>query len=204
MLHLNTIDTLTHQTLISLLNKSYLTDFSLVGGTALSLRFGHRLSLDLDLFSIKEFTPTEIDDSLKLDYSDYIYRGNNRYMLFCNIDRIKIDIIYHPFSLLQPVEIIDDIRMFSIPDIAAMKQFAVCKRGTRKDFYDIWILLQHFSPNQLFEFFIKKYGEEKLIFLQKSLLYFEEADASDQPEVLIDKLPWEKVKKDVYNSFVNI
>lgn len=33
-----------------------LNDFYLAGGTALSLYFGHRLSIDIDLFSTKEFS----------------------------------------------------------------------------------------------------------------------------------------------------
>lgn len=32
-----------------------LQDFALVGGTALSLLYGHRMSVDLDLFSNKSF-----------------------------------------------------------------------------------------------------------------------------------------------------
>ena len=149
MLHLNTIDETMHKVLLSLLGKKYLSDFSLVGGTSLSLRYGHRKSIDLDLFSSKEFDPATLDELIKIDYPDYVYRGNNRYMLFCNIGPVKTDIIYHPFELLSPVETIDSIRMFSIEDVAAMKLFAICKRGTRKDFYDLWMLVQHFTPAQL-------------------------------------------------------
>ena len=165
MLHLNTIDKVSHQVLLSLLKKEYLKDFALVGCTSLSLRYGHRKSIDLDLFSTKEFDPALLDVLLKSDYPGYVYRGNNRYMLFCNIGPVKSDIIYHPFDFLSPIETIENIRMFSIEDVAAMKLFAICKRGTRKDFYDLWMLLQHFTPKKLKSFFIEKYGEEKLIYL---------------------------------------
>jgi predicted nucleotidyltransferase component of viral defense system len=201
MLHLNTIDEITKQMLLSLLSKNYLTDFALVGGTSLSLRFGHRKSIDIDLFSAKEFDPLVLDELLKVDYPEYVYRGNNKYMLFCNIASVKADIVFHPFSLLKPLETITGIRMFSVQDVAAMKLFAICKRGTRKDFYDVWVLLQHFKPGELFDFFIEKYGADKLIFLKKSLVYFEDAEQSDQPEVLIKNLSWQTVKKTVYHSF---
>jgi predicted nucleotidyltransferase component of viral defense system len=204
MLHLNTIDETTHRVLLSLLGKKYLNDFSLVGGTSLSLRYGHRKSIDIDLFSPKEFTPSMLDELIKTDYPEYVYRGNNRNMLFCNIGPVKTDIIYHPFALLSPVETINDIRMFSIEDVAAMKMFAVCKRGTRKDFYDVWALLRHFTPQKLAALFVEKYGEEKLIFLKKSIVYFEEADDSEQPEILIKDLKWEQVKKIVYTRFINL
>lgn len=134
MLHLKTIDDATQQVLISLLNKEYLKDFALVGGTSLSLRYGHRRSIDIDLFSTKDFDAALLDDLIKSDYPQYVYRGNSRNMLFCNIGPVKADLVYHPFQLLSPIETISNIRMFSIEDVAAMKLFAICKRGTRKIF----------------------------------------------------------------------
>lgn len=204
MLHLNTIDNETHKVLLSALQKDYLQNFSLAGGTSLSLRFGHRKSIDIDLFSTKEFEPAVIDELLKLDYTGYQYRGNNRLMLFCNINDIKCDIIYHPFRLLYPVETIENIRMFSVQDVAAMKLFAICKRGTKKDFYDLWLLVQHYTPKELAGFFVKKYGHDKLIYLRKSILYYEDAEYSTEPEILLANLNWEKVKKEVYTQFINL
>ena len=204
MLHLNTIDKTMQTVLLSLLSRKYLDDFSLVGGTSLSLRYGHRKSIDIDLFSPKEFSPPIMDELIRADYSDYVYRGNNRYMLFCNIGPVKTDIIYHPFALLSPVETIDNIRMFSIEDVAAMKLFAICKRGTKKDFYDVWALLHHFTAIQLANFFVEKYGQEKLIFLRKSIVYFEEANESEQPEILVKGLQWEQVKQVIYKSFISL
>lgn len=187
--------------MLNLLGKNYLSSFSLVGGTALSLHYGHRKSIDIDLFSTKTFVPSDLDNDLTADFDNYVYRGNNRSMLFCNIGPVKTDLVFHPFQLLAPVQTTEGIRMFSIEDIAAMKQFAICKRGTRKDMYDIWMLLQHYSARQLADLFIQKYGEEKLIFLHKSILYFEEAEMSEQPEVLLPGLSWEKVKKDITAAF---
>lgn len=204
MLHLNVIEPETFQILTSLLGKQYLENFSLVRGTSLSLRYGHRKSIDLDLFSTEKFTPDIIHSLLTDDYPGYLYRGSNRFMHFCTIDDIKIDIVNHPFPLLSPVETVDTIRMFSVEDVAAMKCFAICKRGTRKDFYDLWQLLQEFSPHQIINFFVEKYGKDKLIFFNKSVIYFDEADDSDQPEVLISNLTWDKVKKEVYRTFVNL
>lgn len=203
MLHLNTIDPDTHDTLLSLSSKDYLSNFSRVGGTNLSLRFGHRKSIDIDFFSTSLFQPLQIEELLSLDFTDYTYRGNNKYMLFCNIGPVKTDIVHHPFALLEPLEIIENIRMFSAQDVAAMKLFAVCKRGTRKDFYDIWELLKHFSKKELMNLFVKKYGEDKLIFLEKSILYFDDADESEQPEILVKNLSWERVKREIYQSFAD-
>jgi hypothetical protein len=40
----------------------FLAEFSLVGGTALSLKYGHRISVDLDLFSENDFNNSDIVD----------------------------------------------------------------------------------------------------------------------------------------------
>jgi Nucleotidyl transferase AbiEii toxin, Type IV TA system len=47
-----------------------LKGFSLVGGTALSLLYGHRKSVDLDLFSNKPFENDEIITAMKRRFRD--------------------------------------------------------------------------------------------------------------------------------------
>jgi predicted nucleotidyltransferase component of viral defense system len=204
MLHLNTIDNATFNLLKDLMQKDYLQHFSLVGGTCLSLRYGHRKSIDIDLFSTNSFNVTEVDALLKNDYETYNYRSNNKYMLFCDINSIKTDLIYHSFKLLKPLDIIDGIRMFSIEDIIAMKLFAICRRGTQKDFFDIFQLLNNYSSKSMIEFFIEKYGYDQLIFLHKSILYFEEAEASETPQILTKNLNWQKVKTTIAKAFKDI
>jgi hypothetical protein len=133
MLHLNTINEETHNLLIALQAKEYLQKFGLVGGTNLSLRYGHRKSIDLDLFSTEIFDTIQLSDLLHIDFQ-YDYASNNKYMLFGYIKNIKIDMVYHPFRLLSPMEVIEGIRLFSLADVSVMKLFAVTRRGSRKDF----------------------------------------------------------------------
>lgn len=51
MLHYNTFNNVLKNSLITLMNSKEFDQFRLVGGTALSLQLGHRLSVDIDLFS---------------------------------------------------------------------------------------------------------------------------------------------------------
>jgi hypothetical protein len=112
MLHLNTINDSTHQALISPQAKDYLRQFFLVGGTNLSLRYGHRSSIDLDLFSTAVFDPVQLSDLLQ-EENDFEYRSNNKYKLFGYVNNIKVDFVRHP------LEIIDNIRLFSVDDVSA-------------------------------------------------------------------------------------
>jgi len=51
MLFWNTVSVELKEVLIILMNASELSPFQLVGGTALSLHLGHRMSVDIDLFT---------------------------------------------------------------------------------------------------------------------------------------------------------
>jgi hypothetical protein len=54
-----------------------LSDFLLVGGTALSLQYGHRISVDLDLFSTIEFDNQTIVSALEKEFPGFTYRNSN-------------------------------------------------------------------------------------------------------------------------------
>ncbi len=55
MLFKSTVEPKTFSLLKDLLKLEELKNFALVGGTALSLKYGHRKSVDLDLFSTIKF-----------------------------------------------------------------------------------------------------------------------------------------------------
>ena len=84
------------------MNLPSLQPFSLVGGTALSLRYGHRSSMDLDLFYQGKFDQTSIENELIHEFgSDFDYEsGHKNFGIFCNINCIKVDIVYFPH---QPI-----------------------------------------------------------------------------------------------------
>lgn len=54
-----------------------LQPFSLVGGTALSLRYGHRQSVDLDLFSEHKLDHESIVKKLKMEFGEE-YRAESK------------------------------------------------------------------------------------------------------------------------------
>jgi hypothetical protein len=65
-----------------------LSQSALVGGTALSLRHGHRTSIDLDLFSSEKFENTTIEDALKNEFGekfDYKKTHEKFYFSSCQI-----------------------------------------------------------------------------------------------------------------------
>lgn len=173
MLHLSTIKPGAFELLKEIFSISPVKEnFALAGGTSLSLQLGHRTSVDLDIFSPKEL---EIMFAGKKEWKYEPLTRSNR-MLFCNINEVKCDFVNEPFKLIEPFKTIDDIKFYSVPDIAAMKMHTICGRGLKKDFFDIYVLLEIFGWKKMLKWFEEKYGNSQLFFLWKSITYFEDAE----------------------------
>ena len=98
MLHTETVEPRTLSLLKKLMELPSLQPFSLVGGTALALRYGHRSSIDLDLFFHEKFDHSIIEEELISEFgSGFDYEsGHKTFGIFCNINQIKVDIVYFP------------------------------------------------------------------------------------------------------------
>ena len=77
-----------------------------------------------------------------------------------------------------------------------MKLNAIANRGAKKDFYDIYSLLETFSINELLSLFENKYPEINSFSVLKSLNYFDDADMELDPISLVDA-NWKSVKKKI-------
>ncbi|MCB9232086.1 MAG: nucleotidyl transferase AbiEii/AbiGii toxin family protein [Bacteroidia bacterium] len=177
-----------------------LAEMNLVGGTALALQLGHRISIDLDLFGSelpdKNQFLSELNEPVQpLSDQDYFYAFKVR--------DIKVDVLRFPYPLIRPIVEMEGIRMASLEDVAAMKIIAVSNRGSKKDFFDIAVLLKQFSLNEILDFFKEKTKKELPFYVLKSLCYFDDAETEFDPEVLID-LTWEDVKSKVVAAVENI
>jgi hypothetical protein len=199
MLHQSTVESGTFSLLKKLLDLEELKDFALVGGTALALKFGHRISVDLDLFSQQKLDITKINSRLLSEFDENFKNENPniKFAIFCFINDIKIDLVHYPHQLIKPIEIIDGIRMYSSEDIAAMKINAILGRGAKKDFWDLVELLKHFSLNQIVGFHREKFPNNTiLISIPNAITYFEDAENSPDP-ISLNGQTWENVKKEL-------
>jgi hypothetical protein len=173
-----------------------LADFALVGGTNLSLRFGHRRSIDIDLFTNTSFQPEMVYNQLLTHFPNTILASQSETMLFLYINEVKTDLVLLPYPYLQPVEMVEGIRLVSVPDIAAMKLSAISRRGVKKDFWDIAELLDVYTMEEMLTFYKAKYSSHDILHLVRSLVYFEDAEAQKDLQPL-KKITWKQVKKKV-------
>lgn len=205
MLRFETVEPATFSILKQLMEIPELHDFHLVGGTALSLLYGHRMSVDLDLFSNKPFENEFILKVLKENFGDKFSSEDKgaRFGIFCFIDDVKIDIVRHPHPIIRPEIIIDGIRMFSPEDIIAMKVQAILGRGMKKDFWDIAELLSHFSIEDFIQFHKEKYTTQNLLItVPQAITYFLDADESEDP-ISMKNQNWENVKEFIKKKVSN-
>ncbi len=202
MLHTESVESRTLSLLRKLMELPSLKSFSLVGDTALSLRYGHRSSVDLDLFLHEKFDFKSIEDELRSVFgNEFNYEsGHKNIGIFCYIQKIKIDIVYFPHPLVEKIEEVDNIRMYSSADISAMKIQAILGRAKKKDFYDLYELLQHYPLQQLIDWHKQKYPSQMLaISIPNAITYFVEAEESETP-VSFKNQTWEKIKKEISKS----
>ena len=199
MLHIETVEPGTLSLLKKLMSLPSLQQFSLVGGTALALRYGHRSSVDLDLFFHEKFDHQIIENELISEFgSDFDYEsGHKKFGIFGYIQKIKVDIVYFPHLPIAEFVTVKNIRMYSSADISAMKIQAILGRAKKKDFWDLNELLQHYPLQQLIEWHKQKYPSQMLaISIPNAITYFADADESETP-VSFKNQTWDQIKKDI-------
>lgn len=201
MLHLETVATSTLELLNELQKLDSLRATRLVGGTALSLQYGHRISVDLDLFAYNldaDFI-TIISEIKNKGYTIDI-RKQTSSILIAMIENIKVDVVNYPYPWIDYSIKEENIVMATDKDIAAMKLSAITNRGTKKDFIDLYYLLKHYSLEQMLSFYTTKYGESSVFMVLKSLTYFDDAELDVSPNVLDRTINWSTIKNTITNE----
>ena len=198
MLHYETVYPDTLGLLKMLMENIDLSDFNLAGGTSLSLQIGHRLSYDLDLFGVSNLTTDEILEIVEPFSPQLLSQSKN--ILILNINDIKVDFVKYRYLPISPVCIYDEnLRLLDLPDIAAMKMAAIVGRGRKRDFTDIYFLLQRFTMEEMIGFYNQKYPDGNTFLVLRSLTYFEDANQDEGLNLLI-QVDWQTVKTEILNA----
>jgi len=171
-------------------------DAYLVGGTACALQLGHRISVDLDFFTPKEFDTKELIYSLK-KIGKFKLEKQSWGTILGTLEGIKFNLFVYKYPVLFPFKSIFDVNILDLRDIAAMKIDAISTRGIKRDFIDLYFICQKgISLSKILSFYNRKYGAlaSNIIHIQKSLVYFIDAEATAMPKML-KKINWDDVKK---------
>ncbi len=171
--------------------------FLLAGGTALSLQKGHRISYDLDFFTLRSFRNDKLISEIKKAALDFRILAEEEGSLTMEIEGVKASFFRYEYPFLDSIVELDQTRMAGILDIAAMKVIALMQRGAKRDFVDLYAILQETPFHKLAGHMIKRFGIERVnpVQMGKSLVYFADADTNPEPAYRKGmELNWEDVR----------
>ncbi|MFH1726167.1 MAG: nucleotidyl transferase AbiEii/AbiGii toxin family protein [Elusimicrobiota bacterium] len=174
------------------------SEFYLAGGTALALRLGHRISLDLELFSpddpLEEARRASLLKALAGTGSLDIREAQDGTCHF-RLGGTPVSLFHYPYPLLSPARDWRGLPVASVEDIAAMKLSAIVGRGSRKDFLDLYCVCRRIGLDAVLRVAEGKFPDRPEFLLQaaRALVYFEDAEKEPMPR-LLEKLSWQAVK----------
>lgn len=154
------------------------SNFYLVGGTALALRIGHRVSVDFDLFSAKEISPALLN-KIKRIFSSFKIKTivNHSGQLSVMVGDTKLDFVKYAFPLIFKPVVFDNIKIIPIKEIAAMKAYVLNQRGTFKDYVDLYFIVKdkYVTLESIKKIAEKKYkGEFNFRLFLEQLIYLDD------------------------------
>lgn len=183
------------------------------GGTALAYKLHHRLSEDLDFFSLDlypdEFVLAEINKikkKLKISsVKNLLNKNRNLFTLQRDSQTLKLEFVYFPFESLQKPRIIKEfnLKACSVFDLAINKLFALYERAEAKDVFDLYFLFKErkYSLNFLIKNIQKKFGVE----IDKTNLYKQAKDALENlpllKPLLIKQVSFDKISAEINSKF---
>ena len=194
MLHYQTINTKILGLLNKLMQVQEFKPLRLTGDTALALQLGHRRSADIDLFG---------EYSEDTDFGNLVSSINtkNTWVIrspgvnIFNVDGIKVQFKNYLYHWLENEVVETNLRLAGISDIAAMKLKDLSDWGAKKDFVDLYFILQKYSFEIVLGFYRQKYDEDDVIPALKNIADFIDADSdnSNMPP-LLKQANWTKIK----------
>ncbi len=168
-LHYNTVSPILLDYLKRLMQNSAFNCFYLAGGTSLALQRGHRMSIDIDLFTDIDYGSMETEKikselNAMFPYTEKVDELEERQMLYTvyiGDDKdsiVKLDLCYDQGEPISHPIIIDGLRLADERDIAAMKIEATLQQEQRrKDFWDIHDLLESYTVEKLLSLHKQRY-----------------------------------------------
>jgi hypothetical protein len=173
----------------------------LAGGTALAIHLGHRISIDLDFFTSEKFSTSAVKKELASLGEFEVTAEDSDGTLNGILDGVSVSFFLYPYRPTYSLIPFENIFLADERDIGAMKIDAVSSRGSKKDFTDIYFLLQKYPLAELIIFFETRYADihYNKLHIIKSLTFFENADNDPSPIMLKD-VSWNEIKTTIFRE----
>jgi hypothetical protein len=159
--------------------------FYLAGGTALALQIGHRVSVDFDLFSNDEIDRALLQRVRRVfTAADISALVNNPDELTLLVNGVKVTFLRYPFPPRETLVMYEKVPLLSIEEIAATKAYTIGRRGSYKDYVDLYFVIaeRYVTLPDIIEGAEEKYGSDfnSRLFLEQLVYVADLEDAEIQ------------------------
>ncbi len=174
-------------------------DYYMIGGTALSLQLGLRESYDFDFCVKSEFNNEILLNELR-NIGNVEVIQNQKGTCDVLLSGVQVSFFYYPNKVIKDfvkTEEMPKLKIASILDIAVMKMVAIGGRGAKKDFFDLYNIIQkcNICVNELVNGLKQKCGDNiNYVNIIMGLSYFEDAEDEILPNTFVE-YNWEDIKK---------
>ncbi len=161
-------------------------EYYMVGGTAIALHIGHRMSIDFDLFKKGKIRPKNIFSKFE-DMNEIALVTLNRHgQLNLNCRNVKFTFFEFEYDILHLIIIEKSISIPTLLDLAAMKAFAMGMRSKWKDYLNLYFIIKNHLPiveiSRRAKELFKGMFNEKLF--RSQLSYFDGINYDEQVEFM--------------------
>lgn len=169
----------------------------LAGGTAVALHLGHRRSIDFDFFSELPFSSDRLFREIRPAGRDVQTLQEEEGTLTVLVDDVKVSFFHTPYPFVEKKSVLFGIPVASLIDIASMKILAITQRGARRDFVDLYFILQDVPFARIAQNMMSRFGPDRVnpVVIGKALAYFGDADSDPEPVYPGKRTDWKIVKK---------
>jgi predicted nucleotidyltransferase component of viral defense system len=170
----------------------------MAGGTALALQIGHRFSYDFDFFTPKEFNGDVFVQRLKKIMPDFKLDKLEWQTILGDIKKTRFSLFFYNYPLLFKTNGFSGVDIANVKDIAAMKIAAIADRGNKRDFIDLYFIIEIekiLTLEEILELYDRKFKalKQNTLHILKSLCYFKDAEENVMPR-MIKSVSWQQVK----------
>lgn len=171
--------------------------FYLAGGTALALQIKHRTSVDFDFYHKNTFDSEKILGEFQKNCKKVVLIQKAENTLILKAEGIDISFFTYSYKLVKPLLETENLNLASLEDIAAMKLIAIIQRGVRRDFVDLYFLINQLSLKKIFQLTEEKYPPFNKYLGIQALTYFGDAETIPLKRkiILFQAVPWDETKK---------
>jgi hypothetical protein len=149
--------------------------FYLAGATAITFKYNHRQSFDLDFFNYNEFSYNRISKKIRQHF-----KVTDEQRLADNIDfyihDIRVSFVFFPFKNIKRLQNVQGLKVASDYDLFLNKIYSAGRRVEPKDPYDAAFLykIHKWKKDDVKKDFEKKFPDQSFEIYIGALLSFED------------------------------